>query len=253
MKVGFSLKFLINIDDEQTNVHISLDNHASNALGSRKMSSTNNQIDTKGSAAALNQGVQYNVGNLSQPCTETTSLQKKKSFAHIPAVAIQRPKLAKPAVSGNVDQAGAFMSNYKKGQNVTEGKSKLPMIQILKLISSIYVDRIRLKPSNTGTIQSQSNQPLYLTLFELYLHRFGVRKMAENKLKDIIDAARYYSIKCRRIKLFARFLGVVEPSLDNDDFNLYIDCFKNFDDSFGGINLASSTNDVILIPKFLSR
>jgi hypothetical protein len=160
--------------------------------------------------------------------------------------------LIKPAVSGNIEPATQFMHAYRKRNTGPITRAAIPVVNITKLMSTLYTDKLKQSKGGAATSPTQpganlSNQPLHLMIFEMFLHRFGLRKVAETKLNVILDAAKFYSNRSRRLRLFARFLGIIEPPLDNDDFALYIECHRLFDDSFNGIQYTSMQTEFVLI------
>ena len=54
---------------------------------------------------------------------------------------------------------------------------------------------------------TENIQPLIALLYDMFLHRFGVKKIAEKKLMDLLIQLRKAAENNQKIKVFSRILG----------------------------------------------
>ena len=78
-------------------------------------------------------------------------------------------------LSVNADFANSLLMKVKEKKNI---KSGLPKLMVLKFISQIYLERIKL----TGNLRET---PLYIVCYDYFMNKYGLRKVAENKCQQV--------------------------------------------------------------------
>jgi hypothetical protein len=78
----------------------------------------------------------------------------------------------------------------------------LPKTQILKFISTVYLDRIKNDFNKVN--------PIYAIAYDNLLQKYGLKKVAESKLQTILESV-YGYLDNYRIKTFARLMKLIEP------------------------------------------
>jgi hypothetical protein len=92
------------------------------------------------------------------------------------------PQGGKMGTSANYEHATTFIFEYKKKKVPNMRRPLFPAPGLLKIMSQLYVDKIK---AGKGVAVHTSHYPLYLILYELFLNKFGLRKVAENKLVQV--------------------------------------------------------------------
>lgn len=124
----------------------------------------------------------------------------------------------------------AFIQKLKKK---TSNKASISIKMIMKLISSLYNERVLLM----NEYPSIKKIPLSEMLYDEMLQKYGLKKVAQQKYKETINSASLYSESSIRIKNFLRFLGL-NGHYKNDDLDFYL---KTVDD----INTGNSTQILV--------
>ncbi|CAG9319602.1 unnamed protein product [Blepharisma stoltei] len=103
--------------------------------------------------------------------------------------------------------------------SLRENKVKLSMsIKILmKIINQVYAEKISLSRESADHKSHEAS----IVLYDMLIHRYGLRSVAENKYKQVVHATISYSEKFIRIKNFYKFLGL-EGNFTVEDWNFYL-------------------------------
>lgn len=73
-------------------------------------------------------------------------------------------------------------------------------INLIKFISSVYIERIR--------VTLNLNNKVSTIAYDFLLNKYGLRRVAEKKLTQFFESTLAY-LSCPKIKLFARFCGLL--------------------------------------------
>jgi len=138
-------------------------------------------------------------------------------------------------LSVNADSASSLLMKVKEKKNIRSG---LPKLMVLKFISQIYLERIKL----TGTLRET---PLYIVCYDYFMNKYGLRKVAETKCQQMFESVMLYPDN-RRIQRFRDFLGLGEV-YESDELEIYFSTFKLLDPVGNGNIIASSLAEKTLI------
>eukprot|EP01017_Pseudomicrothorax_dubius_P042959 TRINITY_DN7086_c0_g1_i9.p1 TRINITY_DN7086_c0_g1~~TRINITY_DN7086_c0_g1_i9.p1 ORF type:complete len:613 (+),score=81.90 TRINITY_DN7086_c0_g1_i9:92-1930(+) len=145
-------------------------------------------------------------------------------------------------VSVNFDDADSVFKWYCLSGRKPKPSILLPTV--LKTISAIYTEKLRL-----STLKVPFANPLNVMIYDHFLHKFGLRKVAENKLLQFLDSVLYFKGQSLRLKLFCKMAGITnETHLDYQDYTTYIESHAVFDPNGQGFSLITLSNEQIMIP-----
>lgn len=140
------------------------------------------------------------------PPNEETKLQPQAK------IAIKRSHPAGKVLSDLLQAVGNFHS-----ETHTELRPAMHIKSLLKTINSFYSDRIAtLKETPTAKRAS-----LVESLYEQMLTKYGLRNVAEKKLREVLTTAIVSSEKSQRVSLFLDFAGGREK-YSTEDWNCYV-------------------------------
>lgn len=66
-------------------------------------------------------------------------------------------------------------------------------------------------------------------LVDHMMHKYGLRDIAEKKLRDFMEKIANFVEISDRISFFYRLLGVGEEFMSADELNIYMKCLVHFD------------------------
>eukprot|EP00741_Cyanophora_paradoxa_P008778 tig00001374_g8495.t1 len=91
---------------------------------------------------------------------------------------------------------------------------------VLKLIAQTYVDKMKADAVDDREVHRR--QDLHEFVMDAFLFRYGVKEKAEEKLAELLCAAREYAAECPRIRAFASFLGLTDTKRSPDALDAYL-------------------------------
>ncbi len=117
----------------------------------------------------------------------------------------------------NADSAIALLARAKEKKNL---KASLPKLTVLKFISQIYIERLKV----SGSLREM---PLYIVTYDYFINKYGLKRVAESKCQQMFESILSYK-ENRRIARFKDLLGLGE-GLESGELELYFSTFKHFD------------------------
>lgn len=135
--------------------------------------------------------------------------------------------------SVNAEAANNLLAKIIENEKTKKAKNSMSKMNILKMIALIYAEKV----TNS---QNNLNNPLHVLIYDMFLNKYGLKKIAENKYKQVLNIfylflfpqfleSCYFYLNCLKIKMFSRFVNLIEP-MQNDDCNYYLSSFKFFDE-----------------------
>lgn len=121
----------------------------------------------------------------------------------------------------NAEAANHLLARIIDNYNKKKVKNLLSKINILKMIALIYTEKLINASNNT-------NNPLHIMCYDLFLNKYGLKKIAENKYSQFLEAC-YFNLKIKKIYNFSRLINLIDP-LEIDECNYYLSSFKFFDE-----------------------
>ena len=107
---------------------------------------------------------------------------------------------------------------------------------ILKLISNIYIEKIR---NDLIDVQSaHERQPLLEFIYNYYLCIYGLRDLAESHILDLVTSVRKHHSH-KRVRMFGKFLGFFGDEISETELDKYLLGFALIGHSHVGPSLAS--------------
>eukprot|EP01016_Furgasonia_blochmanni_P042634 TRINITY_DN5676_c0_g1_i1.p1 TRINITY_DN5676_c0_g1~~TRINITY_DN5676_c0_g1_i1.p1 ORF type:complete len:676 (-),score=89.56 TRINITY_DN5676_c0_g1_i1:157-2184(-) len=162
---------------------------------------------------------------------------KRRAGTVTAAFVLGRTKQINRQFSVNAPVANALIQKVAQKK---ETKAFLGIPSLIKMISMIYVEKIKQKRDS----QNYMN-PLHVLTYDILLNKYGLAKVAETKYLQFMESCSFFR-KNLLIKAFCKFSRIFDP-LDTDDFNFYINCFKSFDDSGTGMTILSNLTETLML------
>jgi hypothetical protein len=99
---------------------------------------------------------------------------------------------------------------------------------VLQSLAQIYIEKISLDtPTITGN--HSFTTPLPEFVYEWHLERYGLRKLAETNLMDLVSSARSFAKESRNCRLFTRFCGLMDDPARRGGgayLDFYLSCLR---------------------------
>lgn len=103
------------------------------------------------------------------------------------------------------------------------GGSVIPRRVCVRTIHQIFRDKIEGDNQDDGT--GVKRQPFTTFLYEWYLNKYGLRRLAEQQITKMLTSITRYRKQSMCCCKFGQFLGMFDP-LSADVFNVYLDFFS---------------------------
>ena len=71
--------------------------------------------------------------------------------------------------------------------------------------------------------------PLSVLLMEQMTFKYGLKGIAEKKMKNFIEKVLTFSPVCEKVGLFSLLLGLEESDVGSDELLVYVKCLAYFD------------------------
>ncbi|KAL4506969.1 hypothetical protein ABPG72_001390 [Tetrahymena utriculariae] len=126
--------------------------------------------------------------------------------------------LQKRFFSPNQEQSFKLVTSIYQSREKIK-KPELPMNTIIKFLSGVYQELI--KNENSFRI------PLYTQCYDIILQKYGLKTVAENKLKQIFKSLYCYRNQTPRLKSSALYCGISD-NYDDTNYQIYIKAIQYF-------------------------
>ncbi|KAL4461044.1 hypothetical protein ABPG74_016516 [Tetrahymena malaccensis] len=146
--------------------------------------------------------------------------QELKQISALDQSMLNSKTLQKRFFSPNQEQSFKLVNQiYQQREKIK--KPELPMNTIIKFLSSVYQELV--KNENSFRI------PLYTQCYDIILQKYGLKTVAENKLKQIFKSLYYYRNQTPRLKSSALYCGVSDH-YDDTNYQIYIKALQYFNE-----------------------
>ena len=141
------------------------------------------------------------------------------------------------AQSPNAERALFLLDEVqKKDQKFIQ--AGLTKSTVLKFIAQMYLEIIKLT--------TKSPNPLYVSVYDYFTNKYGLKKVAETKYIQMLESTRFYS-SVLRINRFSKIMGLGH-TYETNIVDFYFNCFKLLDTMGRGTLIASNVNELYNIP-----
>ncbi|EAR84955.2 hypothetical protein TTHERM_00585130 (macronuclear) [Tetrahymena thermophila SB210] len=151
-----------------------------------------------------------------------------------------KKKSDKGAVSINQEASYKLVQSIVDKQKISQIKPHMSKFNLIKFISVVYQERIR--------IAQNYNNMIYTIAYDYLLNKYGLKRVAEKKLSQYLETCYFYQ-DIPRVKLFGNFMQLYSENecFDKDEFNFYISILKLMDEKTNtGLGLVQTFNERIL-------
>ncbi|KAL4438322.1 hypothetical protein ABPG74_009745 [Tetrahymena malaccensis] len=151
-----------------------------------------------------------------------------------------KKKSDKGTVSINQETSYKLVQSIVEKQKISQIKPHMSKLNLIKFISVVYQERIR--------IAQNYNNMIYTIAYDYLLNKYGLKRVAEKKLSQYLETCYFYQ-DIPRVKLFGNFMQLFSESehFDKDEFNFYISILKYMDEKTNtGLGLVQTFNERIL-------
>ncbi|KAL4485418.1 hypothetical protein ABPG72_008286 [Tetrahymena utriculariae] len=151
-----------------------------------------------------------------------------------------KKKSYKGAVSINQEVSYKLVQSIVEKQKNSQIKPHMSKLNLIKFISVVYQERIR--------IAQNYNNMIYTIAYDYLLNKYGLKRVAEKKLSQYLETCYFYQ-DIPRVKLFGNFMQLFSESerFDKDEYNFYISILKYMDEKTNtGLGLVQTFNERIL-------
>lgn len=83
--------------------------------------------------------------------------------------------------SVNAEAANNLLTKIIENEKMKKAKNSMSKMNILKMIALIYAEKV----TNS---QNNLNNPLHVLIYDMFLNKYGLKKIAENKYKQVINS-----------------------------------------------------------------
>ena len=141
------------------------------------------------------------------------------------------------AQSENAERALSLLNGIQQ-KNTKLIQSGLPKLTILKFISQIYTEKLKL-------IGNKNLNPLYVVVYDYFMNKYGLKKVAESKFIQMLESTKMH-LDVLKINRFSRLVGL-HNAYDNNVADFYFECIKMLDISGQGFLITSNISEVFYI------
>eukprot|EP00162_Nutomonas_longa_P015572 comp22353_c0_seq2/m.53927 comp22353_c0_seq2/g.53927 ORF comp22353_c0_seq2/g.53927 comp22353_c0_seq2/m.53927 type:complete len:773 (-) comp22353_c0_seq2:127-2445(-) len=127
----------------------------------------------------------------------------------VPIIGLLKAKM-KASKREQVPIPAPFLKLLASTSLKSRGRVK-PVKFVLRTISNIYADKI--VADAVDEKEGNRLQTLPEFIYDFHLHQYGLRKLAEKQLLDLLLSVAQYSLDHPRITMFARFCELIGPPL----------------------------------------
>ncbi|EAS01476.2 hypothetical protein TTHERM_00151900 (macronuclear) [Tetrahymena thermophila SB210] len=156
------------------------------------------------------------------------SIRASKQSVSPSQVQQQISALDQSMLNSKVLQKRFFSPNQEQSQKLVNSiyqqrdkikKPELPMNTIIKFLSGVYQELVKNENSN--------RIPLHTCCYDLILQKYGLKTVAENKLKQIFKSLYFYRNQTPRLKSSAIYCGISDH-YDDTNYHIYIKAIQYF-------------------------
>jgi hypothetical protein len=167
------------------------------------------------------------------------TINYKKKLNTFKSTVGQSPDLGKKGKGREQNPALAIIEKLKT-KKLGKFKNFMPLKSVLKLLQTIYTERINLTKENPSIKEEDIASFTYTYL----LNTFGFKKIAEQKFIIFVLSLKKY-LHIVRINLFSRFMGLLDGSSNYnvDEFNKYIEGIEFINNSTLGSPISNNDTD----------